>query len=260
VRRSSPSGFPAGALPLAGGRRFSFQSRRTLPLRTNLDIVVRPMTFTLHAEPRTLLGKKVGTVREAGNMPAVAYGPKDKPQSLSVNAIEFKKVWQKAGASSVITLHVGSEDKDVLIHEVAIHPVSGEPLHADLYVIEKGKVLQIEVPLVFSGVSPAVKTLGGVLVKVLHEMEIEALPRSLPHEITVDIAALATFEDRITIKDLQLPEGVTALGDPDEVVALVSEPKEEVVEEVAATIADIEVVGAKGKKEEEGAAAEAETK
>jgi len=216
--------------------------------------------FTLHAEPRTISGKHLSSLRTAGILPAVAYGPKDHPQSISLNAIEFRKVWQKAGESSVVTLHVGNDEKDVLIHEVSLHPVSGEPLHADLYVIEKGKALQVEVPLVFAGVSPAVKSLGGVLVKVLHELEIEALPRSLPHEIAVDISTLVTFEDRIVIKDLKMPEGVTALGEPDEVVALVAEPKEEVPEVIAPSVADIEVVGAKGKKEDEGAKDEAETK
>jgi len=204
------------------------------------------------------MGKKVAALRKTGRLPAIAYGPKDKPSALSLQASEFKKIWQAAGESSVVTLQLAGDDKDVLIHEVAVHAVTGEPLHVDLYVIEKGKLLKVDVPLVFTGISPAVKTLGGVLVKVMHEIEVEAMPRSLPHELAVDISVLASFEDKITVADLLLPEGVTVSADPEEIVALVSEPKAEEEAPVAATIADIEVVGAKGKKEEDGATAEGE--
>ncbi|PIR45230.1 MAG: 50S ribosomal protein L25 [Candidatus Vogelbacteria bacterium CG10_big_fil_rev_8_21_14_0_10_51_16] len=215
--------------------------------------------LTLNAEIRTEKAKQLEAVRKQGKLPAVSYGPKEENTNLLVDGLAFKKVWEKAGESSVISLKTPAGEKDVLIHDVHVHPVSGVPLHVDFYAIEAGKLLQVEVPLEFIGIAPAVKLLGGVLVKVVHELEVEAMPRALPHEIEVDVSALVTFDDQITIADIKLPTGVRAMGDPEEVVALVSAPKEE--EEIpATTIADIEVVDKKGKKEEEGAPAEGEDK
>ena len=213
--------------------------------------------LTLNAEKRVVSGKGLEALRNSGKIPAVAYGPKDGNHSITLNTIEFKKVWDKAGESSVISLKIGAEEKDALIHEVEVNPATDKIVHADFYLIEKGKSITVDVPLVFEGISFAVKSLGGVLVKVMHEIEVEAMPRDLPHEIKVDISKLASFDDQITVKDLLLPQGVKVYADEDEIVALVSEPKEEVEEVAAATVADIEVVGAKGKKEEAGAEGEA---
>ncbi|MFA6006361.1 MAG: 50S ribosomal protein L25 [Candidatus Paceibacterota bacterium] len=214
--------------------------------------------FNLTLETRNTFGKKLDADRKAGKLPIAIYGPKEKAGSYFVNTNQFSKVYKQAGESSIIALEVGGEEKDALIHDVAVHPVTGVPLHADFYVIEKGKKLQVKVPLEFTGVAPAVKVLGGVLVKVMHELEIEAMPRSLPHGLKVDISKLATFEDQIHIKDIALPEGVVALDDGEEVVALVSEPKEEKIEEEAPVdLSKIETTVDKGKKPEEGAEGEA---
>ncbi len=205
----------------------------------------------LAAEPRNIFGKKLKTAREGGKLPVVAYGHKDVATPLFVNSVDFQKVFKKAGESTVITLEVAGGDKDVLIHEVVVHPVSGEPVHADFYVIEKGKVLQVKVPLEFAGVSEAVKSLGGILVKVVHELEIEALPKDLPHGITVDISALATLESQVLVQDLKLPAGVKALAKPEDVVASITVAQEE-KEETPVDLSAIEVEK-KGKKDEEGA-------
>jgi large subunit ribosomal protein L25 len=112
------------------------------------------------------------------------------------------------------------------------------------------KPITASVPLVFIGESPAVKNSDGVLVKVLHEVEVKALPGDLPHEISADIGVLASFEEQITAGDLRLPNGVTLLTHAAEIVALVRQQEAEETPEETRTIEDIEVV-AKGKKEEE---------
>ncbi len=211
--------------------------------------------FTLALEKRDITGKALLAPRKAGKLPVVIYGPKEKSGSYFVNAIQFGKAYKEAGESSIVTLTIDGEEKDSLIHDVSVHAVTGTPLHADFYVIEKGKKLQVSVPLEFVGVSPAVKSLSGVLVKVMHELEIEAMPRALPRNLTVDISKLATFEDQNHFRDIKLPERVIALADADEVLALGSEPKEEKVEEVAEPVdlSKIETSVEKGKKLEEGA-------
>jgi large subunit ribosomal protein L25 len=104
--------------------------------------------------------------------------------------------------------------------------------------------------------------MGGVLVKVMHELEIESAPKDLPKEIFVDISPLVDFESQILAENIKLPAGVTLITLPEEVVASVYEPKEEKVEETVAPDLSAIEVEAKGKKEtEEGAeAVEAEKK
>lgn len=207
----------------------------------------------LETRPRKA-GEKLDHLRADGMMPAVFYGKKQESTPVSVNLIEFMKVWKKAGETSVVTLHTADGELEALIHDIDLEPVTETPRHADFYVFEKGHKVELEVPLEFVGVSPAVKDLAGILIKVLHEVTVEAMPKDLPREIPVDISSLVNFESQILAKDLKLPSGVELKTSPDEVVALVSEPKEEVVEEAPVDLSAIEVEK-KGKKEEEGAEA-----
>jgi len=171
--------------------------------------------------------------------------------------IEFMKAWKQAGESSVISLETENGSVESLIHDIDIHPVTGVPRHADFYVFEKGHKVEVEVPIEFEGISPAVKELGGVLVKVLHELKIEAMPKDLPHNLVVDIASLSSFESQILVKDIKLPSGVTSLVSEDEVVALVSAPREEKEEEAAPVDLSAIEVEKKGKDDEEVASEEA---
>lgn len=200
-------------------------------------------------------------VRATGSMPAVFYGPKEASTAISISAKEFGKVWKKAGESSVIILKDASgAEHEALIHEVDVHPLSGEPRHADFYVIEKGKKVEVSVPLVFSGVSSAVKDKAGILVKVHREIEIEAAPRDLPHDIVVDISKLVELTDVIKAGDLALPKGVELKINPDEVIASIAVAKEEVEEAPAAIDMSAIEVEKKGKAETEGEAAAGDAK
>jgi len=214
--------------------------------------VKMPAMITLMAEARETLGKELVADRAAGRLPVVIYGGKEVNRSLFVNTKEFNKVLNKAGESTLVTVVIGDEKKEVLIHEVSRHPISGEVVHADLLVVDVKKPIQVSVPLVFEGVAPAIKDLGGALVKVMHELEVEALPKDLPHDITVDISVLTTLDSQIHVSDLKLPHGVTTEAEPEEVVASIAVAGEEVIEEEGpADLSSIEVEK-KGKDEEEG--------
>jgi len=213
------------------------------------------MAFALKYEKRDQ-NAAPNTLRNAGKIPAIFYGRKQVSTPITVSAKEFEKVWKKAGETAVINLQSGDDEVQALIKDVDRHPVFGNPRHADFYVFEKGQKLKIKIPLVFSGTSPAVKDLGAVLVKVMHDLEIEAAPKDLPQKLEVDISSLAAFGDNITAKAVKLPESVTLIASPDDIVASVYEPKEEVVEEAPVDLSAIEVQK-KGKEEvpgEEGAA------
>ena len=195
-------------------------------------------------------------IRGEGKMPAVFYGPKEASTPISVNAIEFQKTWKKAGESSVIILKdAKGVELEALIYAVDKHPITGVPRHADFYIVEKGKKVRVAVPIVFEGVSPAVKDKGGILVKVLREIEVEAAPRDLPRDIKVNISSLVEFTDVVKAKDLVLPSGVELKINLEDVVASISEAKEEV--EVAPAAIDMSAieVEAKGKEVKEGDAA-----
>ncbi|MEI6397052.1 MAG: 50S ribosomal protein L25 [Candidatus Taylorbacteria bacterium] len=211
--------------------------------------------LTLAIEKREKTGKLDG-VRASGKIPAVYYGPKEASTNAAVNTIEFKKVWKKAGESSVIILkdEKGTEH-EALIHEVDVHPLTDEPRHVDFYIIEKGKKIEVSVPIIFTGVSPAVKDLGGILVKVHRELKIEAAPRDLPHEVTADITKLAILTDVIKAKDIILANGVSLKINPEDVIASIAEAKEEVVEAPEAIDMTSIEVETKGKEVKEGEAA-----
>lgn len=200
--------------------------------------------FSLKSETRTVHGKKVAAYRKKGFVPAVLYGGKSKDaQSLLIPEKDFARVYRGAGESSLITLNVGADDvRNVLVHEVSLHPVTGAFMHIDFFEVRMDEKLKAKVPLVFTGESPAVKNNGGMLVRTLQEVEVECLPGLLPHEIAIDISALGKFHDAIRLRDLQMPEGVTLKGDADEVVATVEEPRSEK-----------ELEGLAGKVEEEAA-------
>lgn len=205
--------------------------------------------LTLKAETRDI-HIKPEAVRKAGKIPAVFYGKKEASTPISIGKVDFLKVWQEAGESSVVTLETPEGVKESLIQDVDLDPITGNPRHADFYVFEKGHKVEVELPLEFIGVSPAVKDLGGILVKVVHELEVIAMPKDLPHHIEVNISSLSNFEDQILAKDLVLPTGVELKENPEEVVALVSAPREEKEEEVAPVdLSQIEVEK-KGKEEE----------
>lgn len=212
--------------------------------------------ITLNAEPRDPKIKPE-TLREAGRMPAVFYGPKEKSTPITVSMIEFIKTYKKAGESAVIILKDGKNEHEALIHDIDVHPVSGAPRHADFYIIEKGKKVKVNIPLVFIGVSPAVKDKGAILVKVARDLEIEAAPRDLPTELNVDISSLVEFSSTITAADIKLPTGVTLVSGADEILASVSEAKDEVEEVKPVDMSSIEVVK-KGKEAKEGEEVEAE--
>jgi large subunit ribosomal protein L25 len=195
----------------------------------------------LKAKPRIELGKKVNALRRAGFLPAVVYGEGVFAQSITIAHKDFEKAYKEAGESTLLKLEVDGKEYNVLIHDITYDAIKGTPLHADFYAVRMDKEIRIKVPVKFSGDSPAVKSEGGILVKVIQEVEVEALPQDLPHELTADLSRLDTLQSRLLIKDISLPKGVKILVDLEEVVALVEPPRTD--EELAA---ELEVKPAEG--------------
>ncbi|MBI5078246.1 MAG: 50S ribosomal protein L25 [Candidatus Yonathbacteria bacterium] len=210
------------------------------------------MNITLKGEirdPKT----KLTAIRAQGFVPAVYYGHKEAATPCVFPLNSFKKVWKTAGESTVVTLEMPKGKLNALIHEVQVDPIKGQPIHVDFYALEKGQEVSVHIPLEFTGVSAAVKDLGGSLVKVLHEVEVKGQPENLPHNFTIDISALDTIDSQILAKSIALPKGITLVTHGTDVVAAIAVAKEEPLEAPVMDLSAIEVEK-KGKKEEEGEA------
>lgn len=182
----------------------------------------------LVAKTREVFGRKTKAGKKEGLFPAVVYGKKVTPKSLWVNAIEFAKLLRISGESTMIELDIDEKDKrNVIIYEIQKDPVMGNIIHTDFFQVRMDEEIEKAVELVYVGEAPAVKELGGVLVKSLDEITVKCLPADLPSEIEVDIANLKTFEDHICIKDLKISSKVKIELEPETVVALVSPPRSE---------------------------------
>jgi large subunit ribosomal protein L25 len=187
--------------------------------------------------------------KKDGFIPAVYYGAHQTSTPIFVDFIEFNKVLASAGESSSITLKTEHGNETAMIQDVQVHPVKGQVIHVDFYVLEKGQKVHVKTPIVFVGESAAVKA-GGVLVKVMQELSVEGDSAKLPQEFTVDLSALATSKDVITVGDIKLPAGVELYHiSATDVVASIS-AAEELGEIATVDLSAIEVEK-KGKKEEE---------
>ena len=196
---------------------------------------------TLTCAPRTDFGKGgAKRIRKEGKIPAVIYGH-NAPVSISIDAREFSKKFHTVSENTIITLQSGKDSYDVLVKEYQDDILTSDILHIDFFEIERGKVLKTHVPVHTSGNAVGTK-MGGILEIAIHDLEIECLPKDLPHEIVIDISGLE-LNASVHVADIKVPEGVKVLTPEDTTVLHISVPKKE--EPVASETA------------EEGTAAEA---
>lgn len=186
-----------------------------------------------------------------GMLKGVYYGAKEKAQAIFVDAIEFEKTYRETGKSSVVNLEGEGKKLQAIVQEVAYEPIQYIPNHVDFYIVEKGVKINANIPLEFVGVSEAVKTLGGQLVKVVHELEVEAEAVDLPRSLEVDISLLENLDSVIQAGDIKLPKGVNLYKtESDEIVASIAlAVEEDLSAPVSGDISEVEVEE-KGKKEE----------
>ncbi len=188
----------------------------------------------LKVQIRNILGKKVKTLREEGLVPAELYGHEVKNSHLTLAAKEFQKVFKEAGENTIVNLI--TEDKKnlpVMIHEVKTDPLSGKILNVDFYQIKLTEKIRVHIPIEFIGEAPAVKTFGGILVKILKGIEVEALPQDLPHRIQIDLISLNEIGKSISVKDLKISDKAKIFLGSETIIATVVEAKAEEVVETA---------------------------
>lgn len=191
-------------------------------------------SHTLQANKRTELGRKVKALRSSGSIPATVYGKKAENMSLTVDGSEFLKVYREAGETGLVELSVDGKALPVLIHIVQKDPITGEVLHVEFHQVDLKEKVKTNVPLVLVGEAPAVAQKIGVLLSVLSEVEVEALPAELPEKIEVDVAGLAELNQELKVSDLHAPMGVALLSEPTLTVVKVSPLVSKEAEEQAA--------------------------
>lgn len=212
----------------------------------------------LKAEVRTVVGKKVKALRRQGILPTTIYGQGMEPISAQVVDKELEAIFDHVGESGLVDLMLDGKKMPILFRNPQYHPLNGNLLHVDCYKVNLKEKITTTVPVEFVGESQAVKE-GKVLVEVVNEVEVEALPTDLPEKIEVDLAKLETIDSVVTIADLVVDRSkVEIKNDPEQVVVKVDEPKVE--EEPAAEEATPADVPAMNQKTEEEKAAAAEDK
>lgn len=206
--------------------------------------------FEIEAKKREV-GKKANRALEKNKMiPAIVYGHGLENQAIAVSFKDFEKVFRGAGTNTLVSLNLGSDKKQVLIYDYQRDPVSAAFLHVDFYAVNMKERITADVPLKFTGISLAVKDNGGALVKNMEEIKVKCLPNDLPHEIEVDLSVLKTFEDRIRMSDLKIPDGVEVVAeDKKQIIAIAVLPK---AEEEAAGKPEENVQAVEGIKPKEG--------
>jgi large subunit ribosomal protein L25 len=217
--------------------------------------------FQLKATTRKDAARGNNKLRESGVIPAVLYGNKLANVNLAINQIEFEKLFRKAGESTIVELAMeDGKVHNVLVQDIQKHYLTSSPIHVDFYEVSMTEKLTATVAIEFINEAPAVKALGGTLVKVLNEVEVQCLPVDLPHNIEVDISVLKTFEDTLSIKDLKISDKVEILGDADDLVVKVQPPRDIEAELAEPVVEDISKVEGAAEDKPEEAVAEEEKK
>lgn len=210
----------------------------------------------LGGERREDLGKGgARKARAAGRIPGVVYGHGETPMAVSIDVREFQTAMRAhKGGNAIVNLKVGGGEYTALVRDAQIDPVSRAVLHLDFQHISLTETIEVEVPVHAVGLADGVKNGGGVLELITRQLEVRCLPTGIPASIDVDVTELAIGAS-IHVGDIKA-EGYTILTDPHTTVVTVVAPTVEeapapVEGVVAAVAAEPEVVGAKGKKEDE---------
>ncbi|HEX6513581.1 MAG TPA: 50S ribosomal protein L25 [Chloroflexota bacterium] len=195
-------------------------------------------SLTLGVAPRSATGKANKALRRSGYVPVHVFGHGIESQSMQVEEKELRHVLHQAGSTGLIQLAVDGQRHNVMVRYVQRHPVTSKLIHVDLYQVRMDVKTRVRLPLLFVGEAPGVKVHDGVMIPQVDALNIEALPGDIPHHVEVDVSVLEELDQALHVRDLIVPDSVTVLDDPDELIVKIQPPRkveeEAVVEEEAA--------------------------
>lgn len=200
----------------------------------------------LKVEKRTVLGKAVKKLRRDGILPGNVYGKGIKSTAVQVPTKDFNTVYKETGETGLVDLDLDGKTITVLIQNV-YSDFRKNVLHADFFKVNLDEKVKANIPVEIVGEPKAVTEKIGILMNIVSEIEVEALPESLPEKIEVNVEHLANIDDQIAVSDLKVPVEVTILTDPGQVVVKIEElVSKEALEQAAAEEAASEAAKAEG--------------
>jgi large subunit ribosomal protein L25 len=186
----------------------------------------------LEAAHREVIGKKVKVLRREGKLPAVIYGKHmEKPIPIVMDLLSTTKILRDVSLATVLTIDLEGEEHTVLVRDRQRGILTGQYEHIDFLAISMTETVRTQVNVFVEGKSPAEEEFGAIVMTGADSVEVEALPGDLPESLTVDVSSLTSLGDTITVADLELPDGVEVLSDPTEMLAVITLPAAEIVEE-----------------------------
>ncbi|MFN8556176.1 MAG: 50S ribosomal protein L25 [Dehalococcoidia bacterium] len=180
--------------------------------------------ITLNARPRTVLGKKVATLRRAGITPANIYGHNVVSTAIEADTHDLGLLLRRAGRTGLVEVTVEGErePRNVLVRDIRRRATTGDLIHVDFLQVSMTERLTVNVPLVLTGQAPVLGNSDALVFQNLDSLEVSCLPGDIPDHINVDVTGMTETTSVIHVRDLTLPAGVTAMNDADGVVASVT--------------------------------------
>lgn len=219
----------------------------------NSNSIGGTMEHHMSATLRTETGKALNKFRKSGRIPANVFERNSESRSIWLTKLEFEKMLNDIHEGSLVYLKVDKEKLPVILRNVEREYRKGSILHANFQKINLKEEVTVEVSIQIIGEAPALKE-NLVVETPITSLEIKALPTHIPEQLEVDISEMRTADDQITAGEVKLPEGVTLLTDPGEIIVAVVEPtvaEEEVVENETAQVESVQAASSETKETEE---------
>jgi len=199
----------------------------------------------LKASQRKPLGKRSRRMLREGKLPAIVYGHNTEATPITLDRLEFQKVFTKSGRTHLVDLVMdGERTEKVLVREIQLHPRRPGPIHVDFYQVNLQEKIEVEVPVHLIGESAPVKQGDADVLQPLHAIRVECLPSDIPESFEVDITPLEEIDAELRVSDLSVPKAVTLLVDADELVVKIVHKRElKVEEEIPAVEAEVPAEG-----------------
>ncbi|GMU84685.1 MAG: 50S ribosomal protein L25 [Planctomycetota bacterium] len=208
---------------------------------------------TLKGETRTPGGRHANErLRRGGMIPAIVYGHGEAPETIAISRHELELALR--GHAHVVQVDIGGKATQFFLKEVQYDHLDKTPIHADLMRVDPNERIQVSVPIELRG-TPAGLTVGGELIQVISDLEVECKLLEIPESVRVKIDHL-NIGQAVYVKELELPADVKAMHDPEEVVVSVRLKRLEAEAPAAApaegATAEPEVIGRVAKEKTEG--------
>lgn len=189
----------------------------------------------IQAEKRAVIGKKVKVLRREGQLPAVIYGHGIDPVSIVLDHRIASRTLAKASSSSLVTIELDGKQYPTLVREKQLDFIRNSIIHVDFLVVSLKEKIRAKVGVVLEGEAPAVAEFGAILITGLTVLEVECLAPDLPVRFTIDVSSLENISSGLYVRDIDAPEAVEILNDPNDMLVIATAPaveeEEEVVEE-----------------------------